>query len=127
MKYEIHFNSFKDYLTISLYEKFNLDSLESCYQEMLDWDMWKPGIDIIWDCRQCSLSGLDQKGLEDIGKMTAKYEKIRGPGRAAWVVEKDVDFGISRMFEMGTAENLIFNFHVFRSLEAAENWLSGTG
>ena len=124
MEYRISFDAGPPYLLIALTGDFDVRTLEECYREFLAHPSWKPGMDILWDCRRCSLISLDADGMKVIGKMTEKYREKRGPGKAAWVVEKDVDFGLSRMFEIINEGKIIFNFRVFRSMEAARDWIA---
>ncbi len=42
----------------------------------------------------------------------------------AIVVSRDVDYGVTRMFEMSNSERLPVEVHAFFSLSEAENWVS---
>ncbi|MDY6792097.1 MAG: hypothetical protein SWH54_12590 [Thermodesulfobacteriota bacterium] len=84
---------------------------------------WDVALDILWDVRKCTLDHLNNDDLLAIGHMTNKYRKQRGNGLAAWVVSRDIDFGISRMFEMLNENKVIFNFSVFKTIQKAQDHL----
>jgi hypothetical protein len=123
MEYQINFDSETPYLQITLLGIFNMTDLESCYKEFLQNPNWKCGTDILWDCTKCDLEHLSSNDMKGIGLMTEKYKERRGPGKAAWVVGKEVDFGLARMFEIINEGKVIFNFRVFRTIEKGRNWV----
>jgi hypothetical protein len=124
MEYRIRIDAGLPYLLIELTGDFDVRALEKCYREFLSHPSWKTGMDILWDCRRCSLVSLAESDMRIIGKMTEKYRDARGAGKAAWVVGKDVDFGLSRMFEIINEEKVVFQFRVFRSLAQARDWIA---
>ena len=123
MEYEILVDSGKPYFQINLSGRFDIDDLENCYQHFIAHPAWKKGKDILWDTRECFSDHLTQSDMQFIGKMTNKYQDKRGPGLAAWVVSREVDFGLGRMFEMINEGRVIFNFKVFRTFADAEKWI----
>ncbi|MBU0731196.1 MAG: hypothetical protein KKE17_02360 [Proteobacteria bacterium] len=124
MDYKIAKHTDRPYYQIEISGRFDVPDLENCYMEIINYPGWAPGMDILWDARECTFEHLTNDDLSSIGDMTAKYQELRGKGLAAWVVQRDVDFGISRMFEMLTEGKVIFNFKVFKTMDAAKNFLS---
>ena len=121
------FNITKDnelpYYQIELSGQFDLQDLERCYREMINHPNWVSGLNILWDARECDVDHLQSDDLEDIGKMTTKYRGQRGAGSAAWVVSRDIDFGIARMFEMLNKSKVIFTFCVFNTISEAQKYV----
>ena len=111
------------YFQIELAGQFDLQDLESCYVEILNHPNWVVGLDILWDARKCTFAHLGKDNLHAITGMTSKYKEQRGEGRAAWVVGRDIDFGISRMFELLSKDTVIFDFHVFKTIQEAQDYL----
>ncbi len=114
------------FFEIKLTGIFNLDDLESCYLDMLSHEKWIKGADILWDVTECQLDDLDSNLVRQIAIMTTKYAQERGNGRAAWLVNRDIDFGISRMFELINEKKVVFAFNVFKQRKGAEDWLIAT-
>lgn len=112
-----------DYFMIKLSGRFDVRDLESCYVNMLDHDNWKTGTNVLWDATECTFDHLDTRDVRRIGEMTAKYREKRGHGKAAWVVGRAVDFGVSRMFELLNKGKVVFDFRVFKSIEEAREWI----
>ncbi|OGQ96397.1 MAG: hypothetical protein A2521_09270 [Deltaproteobacteria bacterium RIFOXYD12_FULL_57_12] len=112
------------YYQVELSLKFNLQDLEKCYLEIINHPNWVPGLNIIWDARKCTFDHLRAVELNAIAEMTAKYKEQRGAGLATWVVGRDVDFGIARMFQMLSEDKVIFEFCVFRTIQEAQDCIS---
>ncbi len=123
MDFQIKIDPQRSWLLIELTGRFDLDDLEKCYQTFLGRSDWKKGNDILWDVRACSFEHLNGNDMRTIAAMTENYRDQRGPGRAAWVTGRNVDFGIGRMYEMTNEKNVIYNFRVFRTIEEAEEWI----
>lgn len=123
MDYQISFDSETSYLQITLLGIFNVTDLETCYKDFLQNPNWESGTDILWDCTKCDLEHLSSNDMKGIGLMTEKYKVHRGPGKAAWVVGKEVDFGLARMFEIINEGKVIFNFRVFRTMDEGKSWI----
>lgn len=124
MQYTIINRDETPYQTIRLEGPFDLGDLERCYVEFLGCPSWSPGTGVLWDVRQCSLAKLNHESLADIAAMTRRYAARRGQGKAAWVVSADVDFGVSRMFQLRNEDDVVFRLQVFRTLEEAKRWLT---
>lgn len=123
MKYDISSDHNRSIFMITLTGKFDINDLEECYQTFLDHPEWQPGTDILWDTRKCMSDHLTAVDIQLIGKMTNKYKERRGPGLAAWVVDREVDFGLGRMFEMINEGKTVYDFKVFRKFSEAEEWI----
>ncbi len=124
MKYEIDSNPALPYLKITLTGALDISALERCYQEFLGSPNWRPGTHILWDVRNCSLKELHTEDMHRIADMTLLYRQQRGQGKAAWVVSRELDFGISRMFDALNEGHVVFLFKVFQTIAEAEGWLT---
>lgn len=123
MNYRIEQNDIQPYYLICLSGPFSLEDLEKCYSEVVSTSQWSAGTDIIWDARKCSFDHLNSEDLSMIGKMTLRYRNQRGKGKAAWVVSREIDFAISRMFGMLNEERVVFDFRVFKNIDNARNFI----
>jgi len=127
LKYQITKESDVPYFFVSLSGPFELSDLERCYVEIISHPGWIPGFDIIWDARECTFEHLSGEDLNLIGYMTLRYKEKRGKGRAAWVVGREIDFAVSRMFGMFNEDRVVFDFRVFRTLDDAKDYFCRAG
>lgn len=122
MDYEITREQANPYYLIRLTGAFDLQDLEKCYVKLINHPQWQPNTNVIWDARECTFEHLKGEDLNRVGTMTLKYSKKRGKGKAAWVVGREIDFAISRMFAMFNEDRVVFSFRVFRELDAARKF-----
>lgn len=88
-------------------------------------DLFRPGIDSLWDFREVSVRSVTAETLLAVAEYNATLSPERGATwRVALVVSADVAFGLSRMF-MAFVASAPNDVRVFRSSEEAEGWLSG--
>lgn len=76
---------------------------------------------ILWDFRSCIL-GLGIQELRELSHFTFGDKGERGYGRVALVVDRNLHFTFSRIYEVYT-EKLPFEVRGFRDIEAAKRWL----
>ncbi|MCL7486910.1 MAG: hypothetical protein M8357_01890 [Desulfobulbaceae bacterium] len=124
MKYQIKKEDNLPYYLVQLSGPLCLDQLEKCYVEIINHPQWKPDTDILWDAQQCIFDHLDSEDLNSIGTMTLKYKEKRGRGKAAWVVAREIDFGVSRMFDILSEGKVAFHFRVFKNMQNARQFFS---
>ena len=105
--------------------EFTVEEYFDGMEAFLRSDVFRPGIDSLWDFRQVSVRSVTPDALMSV----AEYNKTLAPSRGktwrvALVVSAEVAFGLSRMFTayVDSAPNEV---RVFRSMEEAETWLLG--
>jgi len=81
---------------------------------------YRPGMDTIYDCRRADFSQVTASDLRDLAEYLAP--RVAGPARRAIVVDRDVEYGVARMW-MVYAERAPQERRVFRRLEEARRWL----
>ena|ERR1043165_1118465 len=80
---------------------------------------------VLWDIREGSLVSLSSNDLQMIVKRGAQFADRRKGGRTAIVCSKDLDYGLSRMFQaFASLQHIPFEIDVFRNLEEAREWLN---
>ncbi len=85
---------------------------------------FKPGMSVLWDLREGNASSLTFDDIRRIaGQNKARLRKSGVPYRVAFLAPRDIEFGLSRMYEMFSDASLVEN-RVFRTLEEARRWLS---
>ena len=87
---------------------------------------YRPGMSILWDLSQANASRMTSSDIRRIaGQNKARLKKAGVPYKAAFLAPRDIEFGLSRMYEMFADASLVEN-RVFRTLEYARRWLSST-
>jgi hypothetical protein len=75
----------------------------------------------LWDFRAC-VAGIGPQDLKELSRFAAGDRGERGYGRIAVVVEKDLHFKLSKIYEQ-YAEDLPFEVKAFKDMTAAQGWL----
>ena len=78
------------------------------------------GRPILWDLRDARV-GLDAPEVREIAQFVLQNQPTAPPPRVAFVTDRDVDFGLARMFE-GFRENPATTVRVFRNFDEALSW-----
>ena len=80
---------------------------------------------LLWDFIDADLSSITRVDLEQIVMFSKPYAHLRKNGKTAFLVPKDLPFGLSRMYQTFTEikEHPIL-VSVFRSQEEALVWLA---
>jgi hypothetical protein len=81
-----------------------------------DWN----GIAVVWDFRAARFE-LSPSDTRAIARFVLQNQRATPPARVAFVAERDVDFGMARIFEVYRKQREI-DFHVFRSYDEAVAW-----
>jgi len=79
---------------------------------------------VLWDLTETTDVQLTSEEVFDLVRFKPRYEGKRAPGKTAFVAQKDVLFGLSRMFEIQSSiQDAPYAIMVFRSLYEAYQWL----
>ena len=83
---------------------------------------FRPGMSSVFDCRgaRFQLSAADAQRIA--AYVATRTDKRGSDFRSAFVVDRDVDYGVSRMIQM-MLDGLPFQTRVFRSLDEAVTWV----
>jgi hypothetical protein len=80
---------------------------------------------VLWDFTEGSLASLSSKDLQMIIQRGAQFADRRKGGRTAIACSREVDYGLSRMFQtFASLQHIPFEINVFRNLEEAVEWLN---
>lgn len=78
----------------------------------------------LWDVRKADLSEITIGDIQEDAKRTMHFAGMREGGKTAFVTQKDLEFGISRMSEAHSEmEVKSIEYQTFRSIEKAKAWL----
>ncbi len=88
--------------------------------------VWQSGYSELWDGRCIQSLTVDLPSLDRITRTVKKIRRKLGPGRAALVVHREVDFLIARLLAY-TLRSRIREIRVFLTMEEAREWLGLEG
>ena len=78
---------------------------------------------VLWDLLGITDIQLTSEEVEQIASYQPRYDGEREPGKTAFVAQKDLLFGLSRMFELQSeGQHAPYPVMVFRSLDEAFRW-----
>ena len=106
-------------LTGPLNKKIILDAFDVAVSDR----KYSKGMGRLWDFRDADLTSLDSPTIKEMALHSAKFPPGINDVKVAFVASRELEYGLSRMFEaysMGEKTTV----SVFYTLEEAEAWLS---
>ena len=85
---------------------------------------WK-GVSVVWDFREAQFD-VTTSNVRRIAEFVLRRQPAIPPAKVAFVTQRDVDFGMARMFEV-FREDPRTAFRVFRDFDEAVSWARTTG
>ena len=87
-----------------------------------------PTSHVLWDLIDTTDIEFTTEEVLEIVKFKPRYQGKRKTGKTAFVAQKDILFGLSRMFEIQSGiQEAPYAIRVFRSLYEAHQWLFESG
>jgi len=94
-----------------------LSSINSFYDN-------SPTLYTLWDFSKGSMSSISNESIRQIFSLVQNRGTNRQNGKTAIVATKDLEYGMSRMFQiMSTDNGFPFTIKVFRSYDEAMKWI----
>lgn len=101
-----------------------VEEVKGLFEEILEHESFKPGMGLLWDFRQMEgLAEFSAENLRDLLGYLREQISRRGEGPSAYVMGRDVDYGVARMFEQIADPQVSFPIQVFRDMDAARAWV----
>jgi hypothetical protein len=109
---------------VTLSGTFAIDRWKDAYDQTLTHPDFRPGMNTLWDFRGAvDIHLLSTQDLHAVAAEVVERVDKRGAGRSALVMNRDVDFGMARMYEMMMDGMTALTVRVFRDMHEAESWL----
>lgn len=125
MSIERHIDPDSGRITLTASGPTRFEDLKVALKGVTEAPDFRPGADIIWDFRNVESEALTADQLREMVAFVAGIADVRGINyKVAIVVERNVDFGLARMYEV-FADELPCELRVFRDLEEAVDWMAG--
>jgi hypothetical protein len=116
-----HIDEAKDLTVFKVTGTFSFDKVMPIIKAFYAGD---PTKHVLWDLIDTTDIQLTSEEVETVAKYRLRFEGKRGSGKTAFVAQKDVLYGLSRMFEMqSNLQDAPYTIMVFRSIEEAHLWL----
>ena len=80
------------------------------------------GMNRLWDLCEVDLSGISVMDIREIAGFRRQYTSTRAGEKVVLVAPKDLEYGLSRMFQISCEEQV--RIFVCRSIAEAEEWLA---
>lgn len=111
----------RDLTTVTVEGAVNADQVRN---QIVGFLSGEPTRFVIWDYRQGSLSRLSAEDLRSIISAGAPFAYKRRGGRTAIVCAHELDYGLSRMYQIiAELHHIPFEIDVFRDMQSALKWL----
>jgi hypothetical protein len=82
---------------------------------------YKNGMGRLWDFREADLSTLESNTVIEMAQYSLRFPPGINDVKVAFVVSRDFEYGLSRMFEMSS--NAKTPISVFRKIDEAERYM----
>lgn len=81
-------------------------------------------MNVLWDLREADLSSFQSPDIQHLRDFVKDHWATGGTSKAALVVSRDLDFGLSRMYEFFIKDRTTNDVRVFRDMDEARDWVS---
>jgi hypothetical protein len=108
---------------IKLSGRLSKEAILSVFDLAVSDKRYKNGMSRLWDFRDADLSTLDVMTIVDMAQYSIKFPPGINNVKVAFVTNRDLEYGLSRMFEMSS--NAKTPIKVFRTMAEAEEWMEG--
>lgn len=99
-------------------------TLEAAIEELIGHPEWDESLNRLWDCREAELEGMTGGDIRQLRDSVERRGAVVGTGRTAYIVSRDVDFGMVNMFRLIAEDSLPIEIQAFRDPEEAERWVT---
>lgn len=85
---------------------------------------YQPGMNILMDHRQLETHQLTTANIQAIAQISRSRKASFGSGKLAICVSEEVDYGLVRMWQSYSDDELEIQVKIFRDCKSAEQWLT---
>ena len=102
----------------------DVDELINVLQAIYGATDFDPEMNVFWDLQKADSSAVSSDDVYRLKKYVSNKWGRGGNSRAALVVSREVDFGMSRMYQIMMEGDNPSKIKVFKDLHEAEQWLA---
>jgi len=101
----------------------DIDELTVQLREIYSSQEYDPDMDVVWDLREADFSAIKASEVKSFMEFVRKHWGVGGKSRAALVVSRDLDYGLSRMYEILMEGATTSTITVFKNIDEAKQWI----
>jgi hypothetical protein len=106
-------------LTGLMSKKIILDAFDATVSD----EKYRNGMGRLWDFRDADLSSMDTATIAEMARYSLRFPPGIKDVKVAFVARRELEFGLSRMFEAYSTETET-SISVFYTMKDAEAWMS---
>jgi len=120
---ELRADEEKNIAYIRMTGPLNRESILEAFDAAVSDKRYRKGMGRLWDFRDADLSALDSSAIAEMAKYSMRFPQGINDVKVAFVASRELEFGLSRMFE-GYSREAKTTVSVFYTMEDAVAWLS---
>ena len=124
MDYNLSYNKESGYFQVTAEGVAEVMQLQKMTEDMANHPDWSLDGDTLLNFSELTFATLDTDEIVQLSSMIRALSQALGGGKAAMVVNQDVDFGLARMWQMMTEHHVEFSIDVFSTIEEAHEFLT---
>jgi len=104
--------------------EITFEEIKFSYEKVRTHQNFQEGMVTIWDLRKADAAKLDSQDVIRLARYFETQIKNRAEYRVAVIVSRDLEYGLSRMYQVAVAD-LPAKIGIFINLEDAKRWVAG--
>lgn len=105
--------------------EITFEEIKSSYEELIKYPDFQNDMVAIWDIRDADASKFDSQNVIRLARYFETQIKNRAEYKVAVIVGRDLEYGLSRMYQVAAAD-LPVKIGIFINLEDAKKWVTGS-
>jgi len=105
--------------------EITFQEIKSSYEAVLSHPDFQEDLCVIWDIRDADASKFDSQDVIRLARYFETQLKNRAKFKVAIIVSRDLEYGLSRMYQVAAAD-LPAKIGIFINLEDAKKWVTGS-
>ena len=105
--------------------EITFQEIKSSYEAVLSHPDFQEDMCVIWDIRDADASEFHSQDVIRLARYFETQLKKRAKFKVAIIVSRDLEYGLSRMYQVAAAD-LPAKIGIFINLENAKKWLTGS-
>lgn len=103
--------------------KITFERIKSSYKAVRSHPDFQENMHVIWDLRDADASEFDRQDVIRLARYFETQLKNRAKFKVAVIVSRDLEYGLSRMYQVAAAD-LPAKIGIFINLEDAKKWVT---
>lgn len=122
MAIDIKYDNRRKMLNVSVSGASDLNEITLALEKITNSTEYPPNIRAVWDIRKADATYVNFQFIKEIVKIRSQFSKLDNCC-AALIVSSNVQYGLSRMFQIISEDKFPHQLMIFRSYEEGEQWL----